>query len=111
MGDTVYGAEHNHQPCREELGIRVTVIPLNPRRCGPRWPQTRYRRQMKRRFFKRVYRYRWQVESLISRHKRVLAAAVRARKWSAQKQECLVRILTHKNQHLGRKIRRPVHQT
>jgi hypothetical protein len=95
LGDRAYDAEHNHQLCREELSIRSTVIPLNPRRRGRKWPQTRYRRQMKRRFFKRVYRQRWQVESLFSRHKRVLGATLRARKWSAQKQECLVRILTH----------------
>jgi hypothetical protein len=95
LGDTAYDAEHNHRLCREELGIRSTVIPLNPRRGSRRWPQTRYRRQMKRRFFKRVYRQRWQVESLFSRHKRVLGATLRARTWSAQKQECLVRILTH----------------
>jgi len=50
---------------------------------------------MKRRFFKRVYRQRWPVERLISRHKRVLGATLRARTWPAQKQECLVRILTH----------------
>jgi hypothetical protein len=94
LGDTAYEAEHHHQLCREELGIRSTVIPLNPR-GSRKWPKTRYRRQRKRRFFKRVYGQRWQVESLISRHKRVLGATLRARKWSAQKQECLVRILTH----------------
>ena len=95
LGDRAYDAEHNHRLCREEVGIRSTVIPLNPRRQGRRWPQTRYRRQMKRRFFTRVYRQRWQVESLFSRHKRLLGATLRARKWGAQKQECLVRILTH----------------
>lgn len=94
LGDTAYDAEHNHRLCRQELGLRSTVIPLNPR--GTRkWPQTRYRRQMKRRFFKRVYRQRWQVEGLFSRHKRLLGATLRARKWGAQKQECLMRILTH----------------
>ncbi len=94
IGDTAYDAEHNHRVCREDLGIRSTIIPLNPRRSR-KGPKTRYRRQMKIRFFNRVYRQRWQIESLISRHKRLLGAALRARKWRAQKQECLVRILTH----------------
>src|SRR5213594_2451469 len=52
MGDAAYDAEHNHSLCRDELGIRSTVIPINRRR-GRKWPKTRYRRQMKVRFFKR----------------------------------------------------------
>lgn len=74
LADTAYDGERNHRLCREQLGIRSTVIPLN-RRNGRRWPQTRYRRQMKQRFFKRVYRRRWHVESLISRHKRLLGGS------------------------------------
>jgi hypothetical protein len=57
IGDTAYDAEHNHRLCREELGIRSTVIPINPRNQR-KWPTTRYRRQMKRRFFQQVYRQR-----------------------------------------------------
>ncbi len=94
IADTGYDSEHNHRLCREELGIRSTVIPLNRRRTR-RWPQTRYRRQMKRRFFRRVYRQRWQIESLISRLKRRLGSALRSRTWPAQRQECLLRVLTH----------------
>jgi Transposase DDE domain len=105
LGDTAYDAEHNHRLCREELGIRSTVIPLTPRRRSRRWPKTRYRRQMKRRFFTRVYRQRWQVESLFSRHKRVLGDALRARQGRTQKQECLMRILTHNLMILRRRVR------
>jgi hypothetical protein len=94
IADTAYDAEHNHRLCRQQLGIRSTVIPLNPRR-GRRWPKTLYRRQMKRRFFRRVYHQRWQVESLISRHKRRLGSALHSRIWRTQKQECLLRVLTH----------------
>lgn len=92
--DTAYDGEHNHVRCREHLGIRSTVIPLN-RRNARRWPRTVYRRQMKRRFFKRVYRQRWQIESQISRHKRLLRVALRARLTRTQKQECLLCVLTH----------------
>lgn len=94
LGDAAYDAEHNHRLCRDELGIRSTVIPLNRRRRR-KWPKTRYRRQMKKRFFHRIYRQRAQMESLISRHKRRLGAALHARTWRTQKQECHWRVITH----------------
>ena len=95
LGDTGYDSEGNHRLCRQRLGIRSTVIPLNRRNTGRRWPKTKYRRQMKRRFLKGVYGQRWQVESVISRHKRLLGSALRARDYQAQKRECLFRVLTH----------------
>lgn len=94
LGDAGYDAEHNHRLCREELKIRSTVIALNRRR-GRKWPKTRYRRQMKVRFFKRVYGQRWQVESVFSRNKRLLGVALRSRVWESQQRECLYRVLTH----------------
>jgi hypothetical protein len=94
IADTAYDAEHNHGLCRDELGIRSTIIPLNPRR-GRSWPKTRFRRQMKRRFFRRVYRQRAQMESLISRFKRRLGSALRSRRWRMQQRECRLRVLTH----------------
>jgi hypothetical protein len=103
LGDTAYDAEHNHAYGRERLGIRSTVFPLNRRNSGRRWPQTKYRRQMKRRFrrrrrgsrHRRVYGQRWQIESGWSRSKRLLGSALRARKWVNQKNEILLRVLTH----------------
>jgi hypothetical protein len=76
------------------LSIRSTIIPIN-RRNNRKWPPTRYRRQMKRCFFKLIYRRRWQIESLISRHKRILGSTLRARRVQTQKQECYLRVLTH----------------
>jgi len=95
LADKAYDSEANHRLARKRLGIRSTIIPINPRRTGRRWPTTKYRRQMKRRFPKRVYGQRWQVESAISRHKRLLDSALRARGHQAQKRECLLRVLTH----------------
>lgn len=95
LADAAYDAEHNPVLARQTLGIRSTVSPINRRNHGRKWPKTRYRRQMRKRFFKRIYRQRAQVESVISRHKRLLGATLRARTWRTQKQECLVRILTH----------------
>ncbi len=94
LADAAYDAEHNHRLCGEELGIRSTVIPLDERRAkGP--PTGRYRAQMARRFLRRVYGQRWQVESAIRRNKRLLGSALRARTDQTQAHECLVRVLTH----------------
>ena len=88
--------------CRQDLGIRATVIGLN-RRGRRKWPKTKYRRQMVKRFRKkprgsrhrRVYGQRWQAESAISRHKRRLGSALGARSDAARERECHLRILTH----------------
>ena len=96
LADMAYDAEANHRVCRDELGIRSTVIPRNPRR----WPdavhiQGRYRAQMTRRFPCRLYGHRWQVESSISQDKRVLGSALRSRREQAQNREGQLRVLTH----------------
>ncbi|WP_152053089.1 transposase [Tautonia marina] len=103
LGDGAFDAEHNHELARRGLGIRSTVIPLNRRTSGRKWPKTRYRRQMVKRFrrkprrlhHRRVYGQRWQVESGFSRVKRLLGSALRARRWVNQKKEILLRVLTH----------------
>jgi transposase len=95
LADAGYDGEHNHALCRETLGIRSTVIALNPRRDGRIWPKERYRRQMRRRFHRRVYANRAQVESATSRDKRLLGCELRARKSDSQTAECQIRVLTH----------------
>ena len=102
LADAAHDAEHNHRLCREDWQIRSTVIPLNRRGHGRKWPKTKYRRQMIKRFRKkgrasrhrRVYGQRWQVESAFSRHKRLPGAARRARSDAARAQECFLRVLT-----------------
>jgi transposase len=94
LADMGYDAEANHRLCREELRIRSSVIPVNRRRTR-KWPRAKYRRQMRRRFPNRVYGGRAQVESVISRNKRRLGSALRARKPEAQARESLMRVLTH----------------
>src|SRR5262249_24102018 len=81
--------------CREEWLIRSTVIPLNRRGNGRKWPKTKYRRQMRKRFPKRVYRQRSQVESAFSRHKPLFGAALRSRSDAARERECFLRVITH----------------
>ena len=92
--DASYDGEHNHQLARQVLGIRSTVIALN-RRNTRKWPTGRYRRQMKRRFPRCVYRQRSCVESAISQHKRRLGPARRACLSHSQATESLMRVLTH----------------
>jgi hypothetical protein len=102
LADAGYDAEDNHAIPRNELGIRSTVIALNWR-GSRKWPQAKYRRQMVRRFrkkprgsrSKRVYSQRWQIESVFSRNKRRLGAAVAALKWNNQKTEILFKVLAH----------------
>jgi hypothetical protein len=97
-----YDAERNHALAREGLGIRRTVIDLNRRGRGSdrqirsrKWAKTRYRRQMDRRFFKRLYGQRWQVESVISRLKRRLGSVLRGRSDGAKECDCHMKIITH----------------
>jgi hypothetical protein len=94
LADAAYDGEHNHRLCREQLGIRSTVIDLNPRRIR-KYPQGKYRRQMKKHFPKRKYKQRYQAESVISRNKRLLGSALRSRSERSREGECFLRILTH----------------
>jgi hypothetical protein len=95
LGDAGYDAEHNHRLCREALGIRETVIALDRRNMGRRWPLTPYRREMKRCFPRALYRQRWPAESIFSRLKRRRGAALTTRGARAQRREILLRVLTH----------------
>lgn len=95
LGDAGFDSEENHAYARKILGIRQTVIKLNPRTHGRKWPQTKYRRQMKRRFLNRKYAQRSQVESTFSQHKRILLSNLTARTKSTRKTETLFRVLVH----------------
>lgn len=95
LADAAHDAEHNHELCRDGYGIRSTVIPINRRGHGRKWPRSKYRRQMRRRFHRRKYGQRWQAESAFSRHKRLLGDALRARSDTARERECYLRALTH----------------
>jgi hypothetical protein len=103
LADAAFDSEENHRYCREDLGVRSAVIPINRRGRGRKWPKTRYRRQMVKRFRKkprgsrhrRVYGQRWQAESAFSRHKRRLGSALGARSDEARERECRLRVLTH----------------
>ena len=103
LADAAFDSEENHRCCRQDHGIRSTVIPLNRRGRGRKWPKTTYRRQMVKRFRKkpkgslhrRVYGQRWQAESAFSRHKRRLGSALGGRSDASRERECRLRVLTH----------------
>lgn len=103
LADAAFDAEEHHRYGREGLGVRSAVIPPNRRGRGRKWPKTRYRRQMVKRFRKkpkgsrhrRVYGQRWQAESAFSRHKRRLGSALGGRSDESRKRECYLRVLTH----------------
>jgi hypothetical protein len=95
LGDAAFDSEANHRLARQDLGIRSSVIPINQRSHGRKWPQTKYRRQLKRRFPKRKYGQRWQVESAFSRHKRRLGSALAGRSDDSRERECYLRVLAH----------------
>jgi hypothetical protein len=103
LADAAFDAEEHHRYCREDLRVRATVIPLNRRGQGRRWPRTKYRRQMVKRFRKkprgsrhrRVFGQRWQAESAFSRHKRRLGSSLGGRSDASRERECHLRVLTH----------------
>jgi hypothetical protein len=102
LADAAFDSEGHHRLAREGLGIRSSVIPINPRGhdCEP---GGKYRRQMARHFrprlegsrHRRVFGQRWQAESAFSRHKRRLGSAVAGRSDESRKRECFLRVLTH----------------
>jgi hypothetical protein len=95
LADAAFDSEDNHVFARQNCGVRLTVIALNPRTHGRKWPKTKYRRQLKRRFPRHVYAQRSHAESTFSQHKRILGTSLRARKRSTRKAEALFRILVH----------------
>jgi transposase len=102
LADAAYDSEDNHATPRRVLGVRSTVIALN-RRGTRKWPPTKYRRQMVRRFrrkrpgarHKRVYGQRWQIEGAFSRLKRRLGASVASVVWPNQQTEVLLKVVAH----------------
>lgn len=95
LADAGYDAEHNHRLCHDELGIGRSIIALNRRNAGRRWPKTPYRRTLHKHFPRVLYHQRWHIESGFSQHKRRLGSALTARRHQAQRRELILRVLTH----------------
>jgi len=99
LGDAGYESEAFHCICRDDLEIR-SIFPTTrrgrPRSDGQPSPiNGKYRKQLARRFPKKTYGQRWQVETVFSMLKRNLGSALRARHYHSQTREIRLRILTH----------------
>jgi hypothetical protein len=92
--DAGYDSESNHRFARDEHGIR-TVIPAKHGRPTAKLPTGRYRCLMKRRFDRRAYRRRSQVETVISMIKRRQGAYVRGRSYHSHCRDLRLLALTH----------------
>jgi len=99
LGDAGYDGEPAHRLCRGELGVRsiFPVIPRGrPRHDGrPNALTGEYRRPLARRFPRKTYGQRWQVETVFSMVKRLLGSALTARSYPSQNREAALRLLTH----------------
>jgi hypothetical protein len=104
VADAGYDSEDNHRLARLDLGVR-SVIPPKIGRPSKSPPGGYYRRLMKSRFKRKadakLYGQRSQSESTNSMMKRNLGESLRSIRPERQKQEMLLRSITH-NLMLGR---------
>ena len=91
--DAGYDSEEAHEYARGACGIR-SLIPALRGRPTDKPPSTYWRGQMKARLHTTRYGQRWQVETVNSMIKRLLGAALRARKRWNQYREIVLRALT-----------------
>ena len=94
VADAGYDSEASHELARDELGIATTIPPTRGRPSASP-PTGKYRRLMRRRFDRRAYRRRWQVETVFSSMKRRLGSAVGGRSYWARCRDLWLVVLTH----------------
>ena len=94
VADAGFDAEAAHRLARAVLGVR-SVIPPTRGRPTEKLPSGRWRRLMRRRFPRKLYGQRWQVETVFSVIKRRLGAALSARSARRQDRQMRLRVLTH----------------
>ena len=92
--DAGYDSEENHRLAREEYKIRTAIPPTRGRRPAG-LPTGKYRRLMKQRFPRRMYRQRWQVEAVFRSMKRRQGSAVHGRSYWARCRDLWLMVLTH----------------
>jgi hypothetical protein len=91
--DAGYDSEGSHVYARERRGVR-TLIPPTAGRPTKKLPSGYWRRKMTACLRHSRYGQRWQVETVVSMLKRLLGAALRARKYWSQCREIFLRSLT-----------------
>lgn len=93
LADAGFDSESAHEFARRQCGVRA-IIPATRGRPTRKPLSGYWRNQMKRRFPRRRYAQRWQVETVNSMIKRLLDAALRARTYWSQSREIVLRVLT-----------------
>jgi hypothetical protein len=96
LGDCGYDAELHHRFLRHDLHVQGIIPPTRgrPRKNPHQAPGGRYRSALARRWPKKRYGQRWQIETGFSMVKRLLGSAVRARRRFTTDREVLLRVLT-----------------
>jgi hypothetical protein len=95
--DAGFDSAHNHQLLREDLGILSVIPPEHgrPPKDPATLPADKYRRLMKTRFNTKTYRWRSQVETVMSMLKRNFGACLRGRTYHSRRRDMLLMVLTH----------------
>jgi hypothetical protein len=93
LADAGFDSERAHVFARKECGIRA-IIPATRGRPTTKPLRGYWRNKMKKRFPKRKYGQRWQIETVNSMIKRTLGAALRARTYWSQSREIVLKALT-----------------
>jgi hypothetical protein len=94
LADAGYDAERHHELAREGLNVRSIISPTRGRPTK-KLPTGRYRRLMVRRFPKKRFGQRWQVESCFSQDKRRFGSSIEARSYWSQCRALQLRLLVH----------------
>lgn len=95
LADAGFDSEAAHEFARDECGMRTLIPPTRGRPVKRGRIRGRWRGVMAKRFDKKKYGQRWQVETVVSMIKRLLGSALRARKYWTQSREIILRVLTH----------------
>jgi hypothetical protein len=73
LGDAAFDSEEHHRLCREDLCVRSTVIPINRRNQGRKWPKTEWHFQSKLLFSKSLRRHICHGLGVVSRSQALVA--------------------------------------
>ncbi len=97
VADKGYDSEYNHELVREHLNA-ISIIPARYEDV-PVWrTHGRYRKQMKRRFFKHLYNQRNKNETILSVIKRMFGEHITSRNVKMQNRELTFRVIAY-NMH------------
>ena len=94
LADAGYDSERAHRFVREALGARSVIPPLRGR-PSITGPKAFWRRKMWRRFPRKQYGQRWQVEALFSQDKRRFGSQLSGSTRQGQFGELCIRVLVH----------------